>query len=601
MAAAVAAVKKKREAAAAAAAAAAQGQQVGENIVASEAGNLKKETIKRKSVLAPGKAANIDMGTPVVANLDESSSEHRTQTAYSSGSHDFVGHGGNQEQSRVLSESPTPRKRKKRDKQKRKSVVQSAASIGTRIRRKAKKFYTHSSVEIFVALLIVGNFFVNAAEAQIPGQSPDVFKIIEVFFTVVFTVELLVNMTANWWMPFWASGWNIFDFVVVVISLMSLMLESLPGVNMLRLLRAFRVVRLFKRAVSLRKILNAIYESVPGVSNAFSILMLVMMLYAILAVDFFSIHQEYFGNFAKALFTMFQMMTAEGWADIARELMDEMEAENKSHPQLAKFLAAMFFVSYIMICNIILANVVIAVLIEQVCADQAEPEEETSALSDASSDDFTDDELLTNEHTLALLPPPEQPGQAADVKTVNDVSLEEALDTCLSEKTPDDPRCNDMKAELIPGAVSSYDDTEQSAEEVPKLERRESRARALINSVKSGFSGKKKEGDKNVAWEVSDRWKKGTAATIATQLGNSGPAKKKGGFGNKKSPKVGSKTDTMLEQVLNEIGQLRSEVKATNRRINSLLEREQRGMKAVPGDEISVNSPGNMEVTDYGE
>lgn len=601
MAAAVAAVKKKREAAAAAAIAA-QGQQVGENIVASEAGNLKKE-VMRKPALVPGKSANTDVGTPVVADLDEKSTEHRTQTAYSSGSHDSVGRDGNQEQSRVLSQSPSPRQRKKRDKKKRKSAIQTAASIGTRIRRKAKKFYTHSSVEIFVALLIVGNFFVNAAEAQIPGESKKVFKSFEIFFTVVFTVELIVNMTANWWMPFWASGWNIFDFVVVVVSLLSLMLESLPGIAMLRLLRAFRVVRLFKRAVSLRKILNAIYESVPGVSNAFSILMLVMMLYAILAVDFFSVHQEYFGNFAKALFTMFQMMTAEGWADIARELMDEMEAENSSYPQVAKFLAALFFVSYIMICNIILANVVIAVLIEQVCADQAETEEETPALSDSSSDEVSEDDTA-NEHNLALPPPPDHPGHAAQVKAVNDVPLEDALDACLAEKSPENFTGNDMQAELMPpGAVSSYEDTAHSAETTPEntRERRESRARALINSVKSGFSGKKKEGDKNVAWEVSDRWKKGTAATIATQLGSSGLAKKKGGFGNKKSPKVASKTDTMLEQVLSEIGQLRSEVKATNRRINSLLEREQRGMKTTPEVEISANSPGNMEVTDYGD
>ncbi|KAK3271198.1 hypothetical protein CYMTET_20439 [Cymbomonas tetramitiformis] len=64
-----------------------------------------------------------------------------------------------------------------------------------------------------------------------------------------------------------------------------------------------------------------------------------------------------------------QMMTAEGWADIAREVMDK-----------SGDWYAIFFITFILICNIMLANVVIAVLIEQVCADKDDEEDEADYL-----------------------------------------------------------------------------------------------------------------------------------------------------------------------------------------------------------------------------
>ena len=78
-----------------------------------------------------------------------------------------------------------------------------------------------------------------------------------------------------------------FDFVVVVVSVITWFAghDAPPGLKELRLLRAFRIFRLFKRIESLRKILRALQESIPGVINAFLILLLVHMLYAILGVQ----------------------------------------------------------------------------------------------------------------------------------------------------------------------------------------------------------------------------------------------------------------------------------------------------------------------------
>lgn len=166
------------------------------------------------------------------------------------------------------------------------------------------------------------------------------FVAFEYFYNIVFTVELAVNMYASWLYDFWNSGWNVFDFVVVSIGLLDMSNAPLPGpLSMLRMMRAFRVFRLFKRVKSLKKIIVSLAKAVPGVMNAFFIMLLVMCIYAILAVELFRdvgrdgfidfesksfgsnddpdegyftsrggwYGKEYFGTFLKALYTLFQV------------------------------------------------------------------------------------------------------------------------------------------------------------------------------------------------------------------------------------------------------------------------------------------------------
>lgn len=239
-------------------------------------------------------------------------------------------------------------------------------------RRVIRSAYNSPNAQILVAVLILVNFIVNAAEAQVQAEDSNslqfkIFKGFELLFTSIFTVELVINMHAHWWRDFWYSGWNVFDFIVVMISLVSLVLTGLPGISTLRLMRAFRVFRLFKRLESLRKIIRALENAIPGCANAFSIVILVNAIYSILGVSFFrDLQPDLFGTFAKAMLTMFQVMTGDSWATaIARPVINV-------YPH-----AAIFFVSYILIVNIMLVNVVIAVLLDKmVDCDDGESEDE---------------------------------------------------------------------------------------------------------------------------------------------------------------------------------------------------------------------------------
>lgn len=228
-----------------------------------------------------------------------------------------------------------------------------------------RKKYESNYVQIFVAFLIFLNFFVSAAEAQIlPGKGSDaaqVFLVFEWFFGIAFSVELIFNMYGFWFIPFWLNPWNMFDFVIVLISLLSLALENLPGIGVLRLFRAFRVFRLFKRVPSLKMIIEGVAASMPGVANAFVVLIILMGVWSIMGVEFFGeLNPEEFGTFFNGMFTMFQMMTMDSWASaIARVIIFEQEGG---------FGAVFFFTSYIFVAGIVMTNVVVAILLEKYLA-----------------------------------------------------------------------------------------------------------------------------------------------------------------------------------------------------------------------------------------
>ena len=123
-------------------------------------------------------------------------------------------------------------------------------------------------MQFVVAVLIVANFFVRIVDMEMQPEEDTPFartlEYVDLAFTITSAIELVMNMFANWTfdddccMPaFFLDGWNLFDFVVVSISILAYILTSLPGISILRLLRVFRVLRLFPRLQSLRMIINA--------------------------------------------------------------------------------------------------------------------------------------------------------------------------------------------------------------------------------------------------------------------------------------------------------------------------------------------------------
>ena len=158
-----------------------------------------------------------------------------------------------------------------------------------------REAYQNNYVQWVIAALIMGNFLTNVVEKQVDPWNiyyKADWKVIEAFWNIIFIFELAWNMYGTWYIStlkghFLCSSWNLFDVLVVGVSLPSLAAVDLPGpLSQLRMLRAFRVFRLFKRIKSRIK-LSSLSDALPGIINAAIVQLIVMCIYAILAVDLF--------------------------------------------------------------------------------------------------------------------------------------------------------------------------------------------------------------------------------------------------------------------------------------------------------------------------
>jgi hypothetical protein len=141
------------------------------------------------------------------------------------------------------------------------------------------------SLLILFSSLSAQNFMASIFEAQygrklvLPDGNAtplgEMMDHLNLFFTVYFAVELVINAYAHWLRSFVANGWNHLDVFIVFISLFDAGMPSVPT-WLVQLMRAFRVIRLFGRVRTLKKMTSAVTASIIPMMNAFVILLIVI-------------------------------------------------------------------------------------------------------------------------------------------------------------------------------------------------------------------------------------------------------------------------------------------------------------------------------------
>ena len=299
--------------------------------------------------------------------------------------------------------------------------------------------YYAPSVVGTVALIIMANFLVNVIEKEIDADPdnpryPEFWANADNAFNIIFIIELFANIysTGGPIRRFWASGWNVFDTVIVTVSFLTMINALKPPGDQLKLLRAFRVFRLFKRVKALNQIVVSLFNSIPGVSNAFFVLFIFFCIYSILAVEIFrnfgmrgvyrtydaatgevkhvdattprglNAGLEYYGTFMKAMFTMFQVMTTDSWTEgISRPLIFGFS----NSLTVNAIVTGVFFVSFSILTGIVIINIVVAVLLDKF-VDNADQ-------SPLPPDDDEDDHVIhkgeKNTSKVAPAPPVDTP------------------------------------------------------------------------------------------------------------------------------------------------------------------------------------------------
>jgi voltage-gated sodium channel len=171
---------------------------------------------------------------------------------------------------------------------------------------------------------------------------------IDIAFLALFTVEIALKLIA-YRGQFFKSGWNIFDFTIVAISL----LPFIQGLSVLRALRILRVLRLISVVPQFRKVTQAFFDSLSGLAAIGTILLLIFYVGAVMSTKLFGgDFPEWFGTIGRSLYSLFQIMTLESWSmGIVRPVMEV-------YPY-----AWLFFVPFILVTTFAALNLLIGVIV----------------------------------------------------------------------------------------------------------------------------------------------------------------------------------------------------------------------------------------------
>uniref|UniRef100_A0A8C0GII3 Sodium channel protein n=1 Tax=Chelonoidis abingdonii TaxID=106734 RepID=A0A8C0GII3_CHEAB len=251
-------------------------------------------------------------------------------------------------------------------------------------------FVTKQVFDISIMILICLNMVTMMVETD--DQSDEMqYNLwwINLVFIVLFTGECILKLISLRYYYF-TIGWNIFDFVVVILSIVGMFLADLiekyfvsPTLfRVIRLARIGRILRLIKGAKGIRTLLFALMMSLPALFNIGLLLFLVMFIYAIFGMSNFAYVKREVGiddmfnfeTFGNSMICLFQITTSAGWDGLLAPILNSGEPDcdpYKDHPGSSvkgdcgnPSVGIFFFVSYIIISFLVVVNMYIAVILE---------------------------------------------------------------------------------------------------------------------------------------------------------------------------------------------------------------------------------------------
>ena len=168
---------------------------------------------------------------------------------------------------------------------------------------------------------------------------------------------------------FFKNGWNLFDFVIVAISLV----PNAQSFSVLRALRIFRILRVVSAAPRLRRVVEGFVTALPGMASVFLLMGIIFYIGAVIATKLFgAAFPEWFGSLARSAYSLFQIMTLESWSmGIVRPVMEKFP------------YAWAFFIPFIMVTTFAVVNLLVGLIVNSMQdAHQDEENQRTDAYRD---------------------------------------------------------------------------------------------------------------------------------------------------------------------------------------------------------------------------
>ena len=224
------------------------------------------------------------------------------------------------------------------------------------------KLVNHKYFERAIITFILINGVVLGLETSpsIVSQYGALLSFANNFVLLIFILEAAAKITAvaPKFSRYFGNGWNLFDFSIVVISLIP---ASGEFAMLARLARLLRVLRLISVIPELRLIVATLVKSIPSMGNIMLLMSIIFYIYAVAGYHLFHQHDPlHWDSLGMAMLTLFRIVTLEDWTDVMYTAME-----------MSPF-AWIYFVSFVIVGTFVVINLFIAVVINNL--DEAKVE-----------------------------------------------------------------------------------------------------------------------------------------------------------------------------------------------------------------------------------
>ena len=205
-----------------------------------------------------------------------------------------------------------------------------------------------------ISIIILNAVTLGISTYELNSLLKNTIQILDYAITIFFVIEILIRFISEpKKLNFFKSGWNIFDTIIVLISLIPIPNNS--SFLLLRLLRVFRVLRLISVIPELKKIIEALINSINRVFYVSLLLFIILYIYATIgSILFGDIIPYRWNDVGVSLITLFQVLTLSSWENVMLPM------------QAIYWWSWIYFFSFISICSITILNLVIAILVDVV-------------------------------------------------------------------------------------------------------------------------------------------------------------------------------------------------------------------------------------------
>ena len=178
----------------------------------------------------------------------------------------------------------------------------------------------------------------------------------------IFIVEALLKVASHGRHPwrYFADGWNVFDFFIVVICLLPV---GGPFAAVLRLARALRLLRLVSALPKLQLLVGALLKSLSAMGYVSLLLALLFYIYAVAGIHLFGAHDtKNFGSLPAAFLSLFQLVTLDNWSELF----------HAQTPFVPGIKVSIYFVTFIVFGTMIILNLFIGIIMNSMSEMHAE-------------------------------------------------------------------------------------------------------------------------------------------------------------------------------------------------------------------------------------